>query len=367
MTRIAFIVLGYCLLIRLFSGCSNDTYDPQPASRGYCLDERFANEIAWVTPVMQPFTEGVHLTGSVESNPDKVFHFISLVGGIISGTHFSLGDRVVKGQVLAELRSTELTEWHAASTTIESRILVAERALQAAERMYQDGIASQTQLAEAQTGLEILKAERERINANMQLFSASREKGVFQIKAPANGIITSKSITPGAQVSAGGEPLFTVSDLSDVWVMVNVYASHVRHITTGMDVHITTLSYPGEAFSGKIGALSQVLDPEAKVLKARVVLKNAGLKLKPGMMVDVTALRRGGTEALTIPTGALLFDNNQHFAVVYQNNCELEIRKVDILSSRNDTTFIAGGLSDSDKIVTKNQLLIYEQIKNFQN
>ncbi|MBW6482979.1 MAG: efflux RND transporter periplasmic adaptor subunit [Vicingaceae bacterium] len=352
----------------LLSSCGNaEEQNNNAENKNYCVEENFRSKIELEQPKMQLVTEGISLTGAIEPNPDKVIHFVSLVSGIISNTNFSLGDKVTKGQVLAELRSTELSGLQSQSKTIVSQIKVAEKKLQSLQSMFDDGIASQKDLMEAQSELEVLKAEKERINTNLSLFSASPEKGVFQIKSPTTGIVTAKSISAGTQISAEGEPLFTISDLSEVWVLVNIYATNVVNIETGMQVNIKTLSYPDEIFEGKIATISQVLDVEAKVLKARVVLQNTNLKLKPGMIVDVTALKELKTEALSVPTSALVFDNNQNYVVVHKSDCEIEIRLVEILTKSNGVTFLSGGLNENEKIISKNHLLIYEQIKNFQN
>lgn len=359
-----------CFLIgaMILTGCRSSEEQSGTTENGnYCLDENFKSKIELAQPKKQVVTEGISLTGVVESNPDNVIHFVSLVGGIISNTNFSLGDKVNKGQVLAELRSTELSELQSQSKTIASQIKVAQRELQSVQSMYDDNIASQKDLLEAQSELDVLEAELEKINANLKLFSASPEKGVFQIKSPSTGIVTSKNIAAGMQISAEGEPLFTISDLSEVWVLVNVYASNVVNIETGMQVNIKTLSYPDEVFDGTIAVISQVLDVEAKVLKARVVLHNPNLQLKPGMIVDVTALKELKTEAISIPTSAMVFDNNQNYVVVHSGDCETEIRQVDILTKSNGVTFLSSGLSENEKIISKNHLLVYEQIKNFQN
>jgi membrane fusion protein, heavy metal efflux system len=352
----------------LFSNCSNpEEQTISTGNKNYCLDENFKSKIELAQPKKQIVTEGIPLTGVVETNPDKVIHFVSLVGGIIANTNFLLGDKVTKGQVLAELRSTELSELQSQSKTIASQIQVAEKKLQSMQSMYDDKIASQKDLLEAQSDLDVMKAEKERIDANLSLYSASTEKGVFQIKSPTSGIVTAKSISAGTQISAEGEPLFTISDLSEVWVLVNVYATNVVNIETGMQVNIKTLSYPDEIFEGKIAAISQVLDTEAKVLKARVVLPNTNFKLKPGMIVDVTALKEFKTEALSISTSAMVFDNSRNYVVVHSGDCEMEIRQVEILTKSNGITFLASGLNENEKIISKNHLLIYEQIKNFHN
>ncbi|QAA82975.1 efflux RND transporter periplasmic adaptor subunit [Aequorivita sp. H23M31] len=352
------------LLVFTLTGCGNDSEEFEFENQNYCLDEKFKDKVAIQTVTLQPVTEGIHLTGSVETNPDKVVHFVSLVGGIISKTYFSLGDKVSKGQLLAELQSTELSGLESELKNLNAQIQVSEKRLQSAQSMFQDGIASEADLMQAQTELDIHKSERQKIISNLNIYSASTERGVFQIKAPVSGIITSKSIASGTQITAEGEPLFTISDLREVWIMVDIYATNVQNIDSGMDVNINTLSYPDTEFKGKIDAVSQVLDSDAKVVKARVVMENTDLKLKPGMLVDVVALRDRDMEAIGIPTEALVFDDNQNFVIVHKSDCDMKIKKVEILFSNNGLTFLKSGLEENENIITKNPLLIYEQINN---
>src|SRR5690606_40049820 len=112
------------------------------------------------------------------------------------------------------------------------------------ESMYEDGISSQKNLLEAQSETSVKQAELERVNSILSMFSASTEKGVFQIKAPESGIVTRKNITEGMQISAGSDALFTISDLDEVWILINVYSGSISQIKKDMQVQIRSLSYP---------------------------------------------------------------------------------------------------------------------------
>jgi cobalt-zinc-cadmium efflux system membrane fusion protein len=339
----------------------------ESVSKKYCISSSLKSKIAFDTIVKKKVTDAIHLTGAVEANPDQVVHFISLVNGVISKTYFSLGDKVQKGQILAELRSTELIGMQAELKTVESQIKVSEKSLQAVQSMFNDGISSEKELLQAQSELAILKADKIKISSNLQLYSASAEKGVFQIKAPTSGIITDKTISAGTQITAEGEPLFTISNLNEVWAMVNIHASNVQNIKEGMPVNIKTLSYPGEIFNGTIKVVSQVYDNEERVLKARVVLNNVDGRLKPGMLVDVIAIELKNIEALSVPTDAIIFDNNENFVVLYNDDCDVKIVKIDVISKHEKTIYVANNFQEGQKIIAKNQLLIFEQLKNFQN
>ena len=196
----------------------------------------------------------------------------------------------------------------------------------------------------------------------MNLYSGNAGRGVFQVKAPATGIVTEKNVNPGEQVAAGGTSLFTLSDLNNLWVMVNIYASNVNNIHRGMEVSITTLSYPDDVFKGNISQIASVFDEDARVLKGRVILPNSDFKLKPGMLVDITAWKRTGRQAVGIPTSAIVFSDNRYFVLVYKGDCAIEAREITVEARNEGIAFISGGLEAGEQIIAKNQLLIFESL-----
>ena len=99
----AWISLSAIILV----GCGNGSTDASEVEGGFCVDEKFKKALEFEQSTLQPVTEEIHLTGTVQTNPDNVIHFVSLVSGVVSKANFSLGDKVVRGQVLAELRSAE--------------------------------------------------------------------------------------------------------------------------------------------------------------------------------------------------------------------------------------------------------------------
>lgn len=344
-------------------GCK-DKENKAVQNEKYCLNEKSKSITEIETVDIQAVTERIHLTGSIESNPDKVVHFVSLVNGIVSKTYFSLGDNVSKGQVLAEMQSTELSSLHSELRSLSAQIEVAKTDLNAKEQMFKDGISSNRDLMEAQTNLRVLEAEKQKVHSNLNLYSASTAKNVFEIKAPASGIITAKSINSGSAVTNGGEPLFSISNLNNVWAMANIYSTDIAQMSTGMEVEIKTLSYPDEIFKGKIDVISQVLDDNAKVLKARIVLDNKDFKLKVGMIADIFALKKTDKQKVAVPTSSLVFFSGKNYVLVYKDDCNIEAREVTLMTKGNGVTYIENGLDANEKIITKNQLLIFEAINN---
>ena len=261
------------------------------------------------------------------------------------------------------MMSSELSDLTSKKSSVGSQILVAERELESVQEMHKDKIASQKDLMEAQSHLNVLNAELQNINAQLKLYRASRERGVFQIKAPASGTIISKNIASGMQVSADSEPLFTISDLSQVWIMANIYAGNIPFIKKDMQVEIKALPYADEPFTGKINSISQVFDANDRVLKARVIMDNKEGKLMPGMMVDVIVEKKEGVLANAAPINALIFDDNQHFLVLYKSDCDIEVRKVTPHVQNESHVFFENNIEEGEQIVTKNHLLIYNHLK----
>jgi membrane fusion protein, heavy metal efflux system len=359
-SRFALLFAGV-LLTFLFSCKQSES--PKAESETFCLSETMKNQIELHEVAYEPIEQWIRLNGKVEANPEKQINFVSLVEGIVVNTHFSLGDAVKKGQLLAEIRSTELSGMQAESRTLQSQLAVAKRQLSSVRSMHEDGIASERDLLQARSEVEVLEAEIDKITSNLNLFSSSGTAGLFQIKAPSSGIIIENNIASGLQITEG-DALFTISDLSDVWVSINVYAGNVSDIQTGMTVDIKTMSYPDENFEGTITRMSQVFDTEERVLKALVVLENKDFKLKPGMLVDVLVKKSTEDEAFAIPANSVIFDGNKNYVLVYNDECDISQRLVDIQVETNGTAYLRSGIAAGEKVISKSQLIIFEALKN---
>ncbi|HTO38046.1 MAG TPA: efflux RND transporter periplasmic adaptor subunit [Brumimicrobium sp.] len=354
------------LIILTITSCSNKGEQIQQVSGKFCLDEDFMAKIEYVQPEVLSMKNEIHLSGVVETNPDKVIQFSNMVNGVIVKTHFTLGDYVKKGQVLAEMKSTELTEWRTRQKLLQAELKIFQQELAAITSMYNDGISSKKELLRVENEVTNIVSELEEISANLELYNASSSSNVFLIKAPQSGYVIKKDIAPGMQVEAYGEPFFTIAELNEVWIQVNIYASEIKNIQNGMEVKIQSVSYPDTVFYGKVDAISHVLDQESRVIKARVNIDNKGLLLKPGMLVDVFATQKTEKEVLGIPVSALVFDDNNNYVVLFRDRCDLVVKNVEFIGQNNGTYYInRADLELQDNIITKEQLLIYEQIKNF--
>jgi len=351
MTNRIFISIILAGLAMIFNSCGNKK--TEIAEENSIIKTAFLENIKTEKPQLSNQEQELILSGKVECDPNKVVYYTPLISGVVERTYFSLGDKVKKGLTMLDIRSSELS-------SLQSELAIAQRNLQSAEAMYKDNLTSERELIEARSTLEKLQAD-------LSLYGENKGGGVFAIKSPITGYVVDKNTSAGSTVSEGDTPLFTVADLSSVWIIANVYAGNLQLVKQGMPVEINTLAYPDEVFKGKIDALSQVFDPEEKVLKARIVMNNKDLKFKPEMSVvvklkiDIPFFEK--MEYLTIPSDALIFDDNKYFVVIETESKKFEIKEVQRQGHYQKISYIRSGLSENDNVVVKNQLLIYSELK----
>lgn len=345
----------------VFSVCSGNKETEKPKENE--IKDVFLEKVEFVSAGLSNREQELTLAGKVECDPEKTINYTPLLNGVIDRVYFSLGDKVQKGQNLLDIRSTELTTLLSEKVSLETEKKIAERELRTAQSMYDDGMFSEKELFEAQGKVKQVQAALNKVNADIAVYGIQKEDGTFSVKAPISGHVIGKNASSGTTVSEGSDPLFTIADLNTVWILVNVYAGNLQFVHEGMEVEITSLSYPGEVFEGKISYIPQVFDTEEKVLKARIVMDNPQLKFKPEMSVVVKLKNKDLARCVSIPSEALIFDKNQYYVVVQEDEKKFSYKSV-VLQGHNDkTAYIASGLNEGEKVVISNQLLIYSGLK----
>lgn len=332
-------------LLPLLTGCIESNQNSQTTQS--VISKEFLQEVVTSTVEMKHMQKEFTLAGKVVADPERTMSYSPLVNGVIVKNYFTLGDRIDKGKTMTDIRSAELS-------SLQSELTIARRNLKSVEALHESGMATDRELVEAQSMVEKLQSD-------FSLYGENKGSGIFSIKAPMSGYVIEKYGNPGTPVSEGCEPLFSIADLSTVWVVANVYAGNLQFVNEGQSVEITSVAYSKDVFKGKINSLSQVFDAEDKALKARISLPNAELKLKPEMSVVVRLLNDSEMEVAAVPSEAVIFDNNSYYVVV--GNKDFEIKKIVPLDHHNGFTYISDGLQVGEEVVIKKQLLIYNEIK----
>jgi RND family efflux transporter MFP subunit len=206
-----------------------------------------------------------------------------------------LGDAVRSGQVLVEVSSRDYAEAEHMLLSAQTALDVAEKRRERSEKLAGIGGVSAQEVDEAKAEESRQLHAVDEASARLQLFGP--------IRAPSAGVVTKRAVNAGQSVQPGAE-LVTISDLSTVWVMAEIYERDLALVSIGATARVVSRSYPGEVFVGRITYLDPQVSPETRTVRARIEVANTGRKLRFGMLVDVE-MPGAAAPALLIPKGAV--------------------------------------------------------------
>ncbi len=305
----------------------------------------------------------ITLTGSIAPDENKMVKVYPMVSGVAENVKVQLGDVVHKGQTLAIMRSAEMAGFEKDYTSATADLRNARRSYETTQDLYKGGLASQKDLEQAQGDYQKAVAENKRASAVMQI-NKSNGQG-YEIKAPISGYVVEKNLNSNTQVRAdNSQNLFTIADLSSVYVLVNIYESDISSVKIGDPVKITTLSFPDKIFSGQIDRIDNMLDPDTKVVHARVKIDNPGVLLKPEMFASVKIKARSGEDLPEVNTRTLIFDNDKNYVLVVDGKAHVRIQPIVIAKKVEDRAYISSGIKAGDRIVASRQVYLYESLKD---
>jgi cobalt-zinc-cadmium efflux system membrane fusion protein len=303
------------------------------------------------------------LTGSIAPDETKMVKIFPLVSGVAADVKVQLGDVVGKGQTLAILKSPEMAGFTKDYVSAEADVRNTRRVFESTQDMYKSGLASQKDLEQAQSDYQKAQAESKRASAVVSI-NKSNDNG-YQVKSPLSGFVVEKNLTNNTQVRAdNGQALFTVANLSSVYVLANVYESDIAKIQTGDQVKITTLSYPNKVFSGKIDKIDNMLDPDNRAMHARISIENPGNLLKPGMFANILIKAKSGEDLPLVNSNAIVFDNDRNYVIVADGPAKVHIQPITIAKIVEDRAYISSGLKPGDRVVASRQVYLYEYLKD---
>jgi len=349
----------------VFVACTPKVDEKQsstPKSEIFCLRGTLQKSTEIIAVKERAVTEQLTLSGKIEYNENDLVAFRSLLSGVVEQVDFELGDQVHKGQVLATIKSTHIQELYQQKRYQQNQIRLLEKQVKSKRELAADGLLATPDVLAAEHELESAMIELERVTESLSLYRAAG-KDVFHILAPKDGYIIQKSISSGQNITEDSTPLFSISNLKEVWVMVNIYANNLRHVALGNHVKVRTVAYPDKFYTGTIDKIYNVFDDNEHVLKARVVLANPKLDLMPGLSADIIIdLQNNTKKAFAIPNRAKVFKNNKEYVVVYRDSCDMEIRSISAVGLNEEYTFIKEKLKPNEQVIGSNALLIFEHL-----
>jgi cobalt-zinc-cadmium efflux system membrane fusion protein len=345
-----------------FQGCHSSAENQEKDARFEVTDSLLRSLITDTVKEASAITQ-ITLTGNIAPDENKMVKIFPLVSGVAQDITVQLGDVVHKGQTLATLKSAEMAGYTRDYISSEADIKNTRRALESTQDLYKSGLASQKDFEQAQADYNKAVAEGKRAGAVISI-NKSNQNG-YEVKSPLTGFIVDKNVTSNTQVRAdNSQNLFTIADLSTVFVLVNIYESDISKIQTGDLVKTTTLSYPEKVFEGKIDKIDNMLDPDNKVMHARVKINNPGNLLKPGMFANVLIKAKSGESLPVINSNALVFDNDKNYVIKIDGKAKVHIQQVEIAKTVEYRAYISKGLAAGDRVVGSRQVYLYESLKN---
>ncbi len=319
---------------------------------------------------MKRISEYLQVTGSVQPIDSRVAQVRSLGRGRLQRILAKVGDRVASGQALAEIDNVEAGELLAQreSARAELRRYQIQMASQAKQmertsRLVAIGAAAQKELDLAQSeqqGLQQSMRSQESvvagIEARLRRFGAeqgaSRGPVLTTLRAPFAGVVTKAQAAAG-EIADADRDLFTVADLSEVWVQAEVYEKDLGRIRIGQIAFITVDTYPDAKMAGRVAYVSDVLDPQTRTAKVRCELPNPGFRLKLDMFASVRVPTTFSKDALVVPLGALQQFEDKSVVFIQKGVTSFEMRPVKTGNTVNEQLEIVSGLKEGEKVVTQ--------------
>ncbi len=345
--------------------CKEKKDDQVDAPQKICITDSMERIIRIDSATTSNIESELKLSGEISFSDSKVVKVFSFSSGKVMKVKVSQGDKVSKGQVLAVIKSVEVAGNYSDLSTSGNDVTIAKRQLDNEESLYKNGIASEREYLEAKENytkaLTSVQKLKEQININGGGHTTAG--GTYVITAPMAGYVVEKKISEGAFIrNDNSENMFTIGDISDVWVYANVYETDIAKVKEGYKAAVTTLAYPDKVFTGVIDKVSQVLDPETKVMKIRVKLKNDNLQLKPEMFANIAVINKEGQQAINIPAASIISENGNNYVVVYHSKCDLKVQQVELLKISGDKAYLKSGLQIGEKVISANQILLFRAL-----
>jgi membrane fusion protein, heavy metal efflux system len=304
-----------------------------------------------------PTASELVVTGAVTPDVSRNVPVVSLASGRVVAIHARLGDTVQKGQVLLTIRSDDVAGGFDAYRKAVSDELLARKQLNRAVDLYAHGAIAEQDLEVAQDTAADAKVTLETATEHLRLLGNDPDKpmGIVDIVAPTTGVITDQQVTNASTVQAYSSPSpFTISDVSSVWIVCDVYENDMAHVRLGDIAEITLNAYPDRPFKGKVSNVGMILDPSIRTAKVRIEVQNPG-NMRLGMFARATF--RGQTQEMhtVVPASAILHMHDRDFVFVPAPDKKfrrMEVVSGDLLAENTNLQEIKRGIQPGQQVVT---------------
>jgi membrane fusion protein, heavy metal efflux system len=349
------------LLLFLLAGCAQNHAQQKEAEvdpNRTDLNQYQMKQISLDTAHVEEERSEIRFAGTVSMDLDHAVPVYSFVSGKVLKVPVKLGDYVKKGQVLAVLLSTDLSNNLTQLDAARANLALARKQLEATQELYKAKLNSQIDLLTAESGYQaaqdaVIALETTRKTYGVDSNKATSNNSLYNIVASTDGYIVGKNLNEGTIVLEGTSTnLFMISNIkSKVWVLFNIFENDMYQIHEKDGVDVVAYAFPDKTYSGTIANIGTVLDPASNTVIARVVLENGDNLLKAGLFTSVRVHVDKHKPAVAIPRECLVYYDNEYYVEKQVGRYSFEKTKVAVDGYTTQFAYISNGVSDKDILV----------------
>jgi len=352
---------------RMTSFSAAASADAQAELFSLTADQTTHIEIYTVTQA--PLARSLRLSGAVAYNGFLTTPVITQVGGPVSRIVVTPGEHVQAGQPLLYITSPDYSMARSAYIKTRDALQLADKFYKRAQDLYDHKAIAQADLEQAESNHTQAEADLQASEQTIRILGIANPEDLLtgppsaevSLQAPLAGEVVERLCSRGQLLQAGATQCFTLSDMSSVWVLVNIYQNDVAYVHVGDDVRIDNEAY-SDVVRGKIQYVAPALDPTTRTLQARIEAANPGERLKKDMYVIAEVSAGVIPNAITIPDAAVLRDSqNMPYVYAQTGTNQYARRNVTLGESQGGVTQVLTGLQVNDKIVGDGSLFLQFQ------
>ena len=329
------------------------TVEPDLDSNNFKVDH--PDQFPLVTAVEHKAVPALNVTGVVQPDIARAVPVISLAAGRVVEIKARLGDQVKKGQLLLRVRSNDVAGAYQFYLKAVNEERLARQQLERAQILYDKGAIAQSALEAAQATAADAKVDLDTTTEQLHLLGIDKDhpSGIVDVVAPISGVITDQQVTTasGVQGLSGPNP-FTISDLSYVWIVCDVYENDLDAVRVGESADIHLNAYPGKVFKGRVDNILPTLDPTIHTAKVRIEVSNPGL-MRIGMFVTAIFYGKQPEVHAVIPAAAILHLHDREW--VYEPIGSGHFKRLEVMTGAmlpGNMQEVVSGLKPGDQVVS---------------
>jgi membrane fusion protein, heavy metal efflux system len=353
-------VCGVLVLALFASSCSDETKAARTTTEVTVDPSLYTVEhpelFKLVTAESRDVPTVLTANGSVTPDVNRTIHVTSQSSGRVTDLKVRLGDSVKKGQVLLSIRSADLATAFADYQKSVADERLSKKALDRAQLLNSHGALAEKDLQQAEDTEEKARADVQNAEQHVRILGGdpAHPGSLIEVRAPVSGTIVEQNVSgfEGIKSLDNSPNLFTIADLSQVWVLCDVYENDLGEVHLGDNADLRWNAYPDTVYHGKVADISRVLDPATRSAKVRIVLPNRDGSLRPGMFAVATFRSRKPQSRVVVPSTAVMRLQDKDW--VFLKDGVQRIRRVEVHTggtSADGTQQIQVGVKAGDELI----------------